>query len=820
MRLADGPPGVMIREPATALPATMALAATFSAHEGVAAGEVIGRDARALGVAVTLQPYINLYRDPADGRAYNTYGEDPVLCGIIGAAVIQGIQSQGVMAQAKHFVAYDGSTAVRVDGQALRELYAAPFQDAIDAGVASMMGAYNRVNGTYACGSRSLLTDLLRGEMGFEGFVTSDWGAVHGTEYLLAGTDMEMPGTKLVAPGLAQMHTYYATAEHSTANLADLIAGGSCGSTPEEAEHPGSAVIGPVQATDPGLSRTIKEALLRGTMAEADITLAARRVLGQMLRFGFLDGNAPCRVLPQSIEQNAAVAQRIAERSATLLKNDGMLPLAPASLSSLALIGAGATQAVTIGRAGEKALGHVGRHVSPHEAIARTSTKPPAQIRLAMADDMEGIPIAAGHWAAPGLRRSHLGGSSEVTFDATLDFTSSNGCALGPDSSLRWDGMLKVVEAGDYDINLQILGGTGRLSVDGELRGVTTSREVNGGSLQALQDNVLPTRDGLNNLRRRIHLSAGLHRVIVETGPDGSHQPLQVRLNWVVPQRRTETWDEAIAAARESHTALVFAWGRNRPILGLPGRQNELIEAVAAVNANTCVVLNVSDPIAMPWLDKVRAVLLMWYPGDEGGWATANVLLGRVNPGGRLPFTWIKSLDQNVAHDPRHPERSAKGTNGVTDYSEGLLIGYRWADSQHLDPLFPFGYGLSYTRFDYGELLLERDAENNLTVRVAIRNVGTVAGDEVPQVYLLAPAMPEPGVQFAPRVLVGFERVTLGPGAERQLAIHVPERRLQHWDEALHRWQLCSQPRVIEVGPSSREARLQALLAPLDVESP
>src|SRR6187401_1329282 len=193
LRFADGPPGVLVRRASTGMPATLAMAATFSRAEAAANGGVIGRDARALGVDVILEPYINLYRDPTFERAYNTLGEDPVLTGTLAAQFVVAAQRQGVMAQAKHFVAYDGADDAIVDGQALREVYLVPFKAVVDAGVASVMCSYNRINGIHSCGNQETLKRILRGEYGFRGFVTSDWGATHGGEFITRGLDMEQP---------------------------------------------------------------------------------------------------------------------------------------------------------------------------------------------------------------------------------------------------------------------------------------------------------------------------------------------------------------------------------------------------------------------------------------------------------------------------------------------------------------------------------------------------------------------------------------------------------------------------------------------------
>jgi beta-glucosidase len=283
---------------------------------------------------------------------------------------------------------------------------------------------------------------------------------------------------------------------------------------------------------------------------------------------------------------------------------------------------------------------------------------------------------------------------------------------------------------------------------------------------------------------------------------------VQVRLAWVNPEQRSADYQRAIDVARHARKVVVFAWSRNRPAFALPGDQDQLIADVAAVNPNTIVVLNISEPIAMPWLNRVKAVLLMWYPGDEGGRATANVLTGRVSPAGRLPFTWPKVLQHNVANDPAHPERSSAGVEGKTIYSEGLFIGYRWFDQQQLSPLFAFGYGLSYTHFDYSDLRVRAAEGGGLAVGVQLRNSGAVAGDEVVQLYLGAPEHAPAGVQFAVRALAAFERVHLGAGESRQVLLHVAPRSLQYWSVAQQTWVSASGPRKVYVGGSERDLPL------------
>jgi beta-glucosidase len=268
--------------------------------------------------------------------------------------------------------------------------------------------------------------------------------------------------------------------------------------------------------------------------------------------------------------------------------------------------------------------------------------------------------------------------------------------------------------------------------------------------------------------------------------------------------------DAAIAAAKKAKTAVVFVWTRLTPVFGLPGDQDKLVEEVAAVNPNTVVVLNTSQPVALPWVDKVKGVVEMWWPGDEGGWSTANVLLGKVSPAGRLPVTWAKALTDYAATDPAHPERSKKGVDGKTTYSEGVNVGYRWFDKQDLEPLFPFGYGLSYTTFEYSGLKTARAEDGGVDVTVQIRNTGSVDSDEVAQVYLGAPATAPEGVQFPVRALVAFDRVHVPAGQTRTVTAHVPIRQLQYWSTKEQKWVTATGARTLSAGGSSRSLPLHA----------
>jgi len=827
LRMSDGPPGVLTRQPSQAETATMGLAATFSAADAKLNGEVVGREAKSLGIDIVLEPFINIDRDITFARGYNTYGEDPVLTGIIGANFIQGVQGQGVMSQAKHYVAYDtDGSNVYVDQQALHEIYVAPFIDAVQADVSSIMCSYNKVNGVQACGNPDTLVKILRDEVGFKGFVTSDWGAVHAANFINNGLDMEMPGVgPKDSPMSSMIFSFFTTEKPENApppkfNTA-LLAGFFGGNLPEEPK-PKPFDMGAF-GTGKDVHTNFWNLRQEGKLDDATITRAAGRVLYEINKFGYLDHPTPGQSGPKdpavhATEANADAIRKTAEDAAVLLKNEGhILPLKASE--SVALIGPGAGQTVAIGTAGERSIGWPWRQIGTVEAIQKID--PSVHVTYAVEDDMTGTPIPAALWThdngKPGLARTpgapDAFQTGNIYNDPLLDFTEKNGKALPANSVFTWAGTLNIPATGSYWIYLQLLGAAGSLEIDSKhVAGANGMRGgVHGDTVLGGKDGLMPTTDGLDNLRTAIDLTAGPHKVAVHIEGDTSNHPAQVRLAWVTPEQRKQNHEAAIAAAKSAKTAVVFAWSRGKTDFTLPGNaeydQDKLIEEIAAVNPNTVVVLNVSQPIAMPWLGKVKGVLQMWWPGDEGGWATANILLGKTSPAGRLPFTWAKKLTDYPATDPAHPERSSKGVNGKTTFSEGINVGYRWFDLKKIEPQFPFGFGLSYTTFAYANLKTEPAAEGGIVVEFDVKNTGPVASDEVPQIYLGRPEHKFPG-EFPEHALVAFDRIHLNPNESKRVRIIVPLHRLQFWSTEAGKWTTATGPRAVLVGSSSRSLDL------------
>ena len=424
--------------------------------------------------------------------------------------------------------------------------------------------------------------------------------------------------------------------------------------------------------------------------------------------------------------------------------------------------------------------------------------------------------------------------SAATQIDATLDYTGTN--TLAPGKTYTWTGNLTAASADTYNLQLQRSAtdptianptgiGTLALEVDGANR--TLNSPVPGGPVP-----ILLTEDGLFNVGAAVPLSAGIHTVkITYTVPTaitaplpaaGPTPPVNLRFNWSAVK---STIAAAADAARDAKVAVVFAndspGGNSTPDRDpatLQAGQDDLIAAVAAANPNTVVVLNTGSSVTMPWVDKVKAILEMWLPGQEGGDATAQMLLGQADPGGKLPMTFPNNVTPFTGHPERFPGVNADGvaaTSGPTTetYSEGVQMGYRWYDEQGVTPLFPFGHGLSYTSFQYSGLNAHRSRDGGLDVRVTITNTGSVAGDEVPQVYLGRPSTPLPdGVQSVPQSLAGFTRVHLPPGGSTTLRIHVAPRQLSYWSTAVGNWIVATGDRPVMIGSSSRDHRLTTVV--------
>lgn len=718
VRLTDGPLGVRTDEPATAFPSSPALAATFDPDLAERFGRALGREATARGQDVLLGPGTNLIRVPHCGRNFEYFSEDPVHAGAFAAAVTEGIQSAGVVATPKHYVANGQETrraevSAEVDEPVLRELYLPAFRDAVAAGAGSVMSSYNRVNGTYASEHEGLLTDVLKGEWGFDGYVVSDW---FGTESVVdsanAGLDLQMPGTSVeellesmgIAPDAGSEPTDGdAPAVDETAAVDDAEGPGA---GEEEAAPEGlfdatedSPFAGGMPDPRSGgrYATELGPAVERGDVPESRLDDMVTRILRSLDAVGHLDGEASGDDETSGDEQAGALdtpehrdlAATIATRGTVLLKNDGVLPLADDA--DVAVVGPNVDEALLGGGGSSEVTPFV--RTTPREGIE------------ARADGA--VTVARGLPRVEGISM----------FEAMGD-------AGGPE------------------------GGTGRP-----------------GPLDA------------------------------EGGDE-----------------RSVDIEGAASAAADADVAVVFVRDRateaaDRDSLRLPGRQDDLIAAVADAADRTVVVANASGPIETPWRDAVDAVLAAWYPGQAHGEAAAAVLYGDADPGGRLPVTFAPEDAYPTADERRFP-----GVGGEAVYDEGLLVGYRHFDATDAEPTYPFGHGHSYAEFRYEGV----EAVGPSTVEATLSNVGDRPGREVVQAYVgaadtpAAPDVPDDRPR-PPRELAGFAAVALDPGESTTVEIDLDERAFGRYDESAG-WTVDAGEYVVEAGRSSRDRRGSATI--------
>ncbi|MBT2450893.1 glycoside hydrolase family 3 protein [Streptomyces sp. ISL-43] len=735
LRLADGPAGVRVAERATALPAPVLLASAFDPALAREYGRVIGREGRALGQDVLLSPMANLIRTPYAGRNFETFSEDPKLTADLVGEVVRGIQDEGLIAAVKHFALNNqekGRDTVDVVAteQTLHETELRGFEAAVAAGAGAVMGAYNKVNGVYACENKPLLDELLRGRWGFDGWVMSDRDAAHSTVASIgAGLDMEMPGG-----------THYGA--------------------------------------------PLREAVRGGSVHESAVDLAVRRILVTMDRFGLLAEHPAARPA-RDAAAGAKVARQVAVAGAVLLRNEyATLPLTGAAARSVAVIGpTGRTPFVSGGGSA-----HVvpAAAAGPLAAIRQRAGKG-STVSYALGEDLYGRPLPV-KLLAPGTALDDRG--------------------VEPGRTWTYEGAFRLAADDEWTLLIHYTGKRPSVRLDGEelfpvRQGV--AEHFAGGLLGSAPD-------GLTVRRHTLALKAGEHRLAVsaEGGPKGQ----RLRLRHTTKATRAADLAEAVKAAKEARSVVLFAYedateGSDRTSLGLPGGQAALIQAVAAANPRTTVVLNTSSSTTMPWLPRTGAVLQMYYPGQEGAGATADVLFGDVDPGGRLTQTF--PADERVtpvgAELMRYP-----GVGGRQEYSEGVHVGHRWYDAQRVAPLFPFGHGLSYTTWEYDKLVVRPGADHGrrggLRVEFTVRNTGRRTGTEVAQVYV-GPS-PDLKLDQPVRALAGYRRLTLAPGRAQRVVMDIDARTLSSWDPERDAWVVGTGRRGVFAGRSSRELPLRA----------
>lgn len=769
--MSDGPIGVRgVRwtadDPSVALPSPTALAATWDPALARRAGRLLAQEARRKGVHVLLAPTVNLHRSPLGGRHFECYSEDPLLTGGIGTGYVSGVQDGGVGTTVKHFVANDAETdRFTVDNvvtpRPLRELYLAPFEAIVkNAHPWGIMAAYNQVNGATMTEHRYLQNEVLRGEWGFDGYIVSDWLAARSTVAdITGGLDVAMPGPRTVY---------------------------------------GGALAAAVRA---------------GEVEESVVDGAVRNVLRLAARVGALDGVDPVVTDPPAGIDGAALAREIAHRSFVLVANRAVagaggpvLPLDASRVRRVALIGAAARDARVLG--GGSATVYPERIVSPLDGL--TAALPDGCLTYTVgADPSEGL-TAAEKGFSLGARCRDADGT--VIADGAL-----------PSGHIQWIGTDLPVGVTHDNLHSVEIHGEFTPRESGEhtfgTRGLGAFTLTVGG--EVLWDGAQPMGDesdpfaaffGAPTDRGRVRLTEGepvavslFHPVLKPAGESLAGVVFGL-LHEGPRQDPDELIAEAVAAARDADTAVVVvatteqveSEGFDRVNLRLPGRQDDLVRAVAAVNPRTVVVVNAGSPVELPWRDAVAAVLLSWFPGQEGGTALADVLLGTEEPGGRLPTTWPAVLADA-------PVTEVVPTDGALHYREGLFIGYRGYDRAGTAPAYAFGHGLGYTTWEYESLEVTPDSAS-----VRVRNTGGRRGREVVQIYLA----PSTDGEFArpARWLAGFAVVEAAAGGTAEVEIALPRRAFEVWDERADSWTYLRGPYEVRAAHALDDERLSATL--------
>lgn len=780
LRSHDGPSGISV-EGATAFPAALGLAATFDTDLAQRYGAAIAREARDNGSAIWLGPATDITRQPLSGRLAENLGEDPHLVGTIARAEVDGAKSQNVMTTVKHYGAnvqeyarmgfvgestdwlammkYCFSETQCIDvplgyrtpainenipEQALREIYQAPVIATVKGdGADSVMCAYNQVNGLPACENPDLLSSL---KSEFSGFVIPD--------YLAAQRDA-------VAAALA-----------------------------------GTDIAG----FDNGNQQRTAEMYTSGQIPEEILNDSDFRILHALFASGVYDNPAVATGQPVSRPEHVQLATEVAAKGMVLLKNtDNILPLSTSQDTSIAVIGPTGMDAIyTEGGSGPSVPVSAATAVTPLAGIQERAGGTTSVIHSqGSAGDIGATQLVPATWTAKFWDTAKPKGAPAFTrTDSTiaLNGVPQTPVKLTTPFSATWTATIDPPETGLYRFTT-LVSGDMTLAVNGKTVIDARKPTSNCGGGRDYPEQAMVSLEAGKPVTLEVKYSSISNTICVASN--------NINLAWQTPSQ--SQIPAAVAAAENAEVAIVVVnaasgEGSDRNTLKLPGDQNHLIEAVADANPRTVVVLNTAGPVLMPWLDKVEGVIQAWYPGQTFGTALAKVLYGDINPSGRLPLTFPASAKQGPV-----AATSAALTGdetGSLNFDEGIYVGYRWYDMARQTPLFPFGFGLSYTSFSYSNLTVVPD-DTGATLTVDVRNEGSRAGTATPQFYLGAPTG-DYDAQFARYSLAAYQRVTLDAGESETVSVRIDNDQLRYWDTASHSWQFAEGGRTISVGDSVR----------------
>ncbi len=759
LNLTNGPNGVGDK-PGTCFPTGVAMASTWDEKLINEVGIAIGKEARAKDCDILLGPCVNIHRTPLGGRNFESYSEDPFLSGRMGVNFINGVQSQRVAASLKHYALNNqessrGSYSAEVDERALREIYLSPFEMIVkETQPMTVMAAYNKFRGEHCTESKYLLSDILRAEWGFEGFIMSDWDATHSTVPAAnAGMDLEMPGKP----------KYF--------------------------------------------NENLLKAVREGNVSEEEIDNKVRRVLNIYFKIGVFDNPETQPKGALDTPEHRELAAQTAREAIVLLKNkEALLPLNKSEIKTIAVIGPNAAVARLGGGGSSEVIPFYS--VPPLEGIkAKAGQNIKILFNEGAAITQTDFPVIPAEYLQPpeandgqtGLKAEYfnnqtMSGNPVVTrIDKNIDFNwgqSAPDSKIDPDKfSARWTGKLTAPKSGRIRIGTNSNDGS-YLYINGLL--VVNNWGMHGPKLKSAEIVVEKGKQ---------------YDIMVEYYEGGNNA--SIKLEWQLEKPQLKFDSEAIEIAKKADVAIIFAglspeWegeGFDRENMDLPGAQDALINAVAKANKNTIVVLNNGTPVTMTkWINKVPAVVEAWYLGQETGNAIADVLFGDYNPSGKMPVTFPVKYEDNPSY-PWYLKEKDKAVMG-----EGLYVGYRYYDSKKVKPLFPFGYGLSYTTYEYSNLELNQKEGGIVEVRLSVKNSGKCAGSEVVQLYVHDV---KASVDRPDKELKGFARVSLNPAESKTVSITLDKRAFSFYDVKTKKWLAEKGEFEILVGASSKDIRLK-----------
>ena len=765
VKMTDGPIGArgdsVSGATSACFPSASCLSSSWDKDSVEEIAKAIGIEAKSKDADVLLGPTINLHRHPLGGRHFECYSEDPLLTGELASSYVKGVQSVGVSACLKHFIGNDTEyqrhfVSSNIDDRTLRELYLLPFEMGVKAGSLSVMSAYNQLNNVFCSSNEQILTNILKEEWNFPGYVVSDWGAAQDTiGNANGGLDCEMPG--------------------------------------------------PARSWGENLVKAVNN----GKVDEEVVDDKVRRILRVADFTGRLDDPTESPEQSNDLEEDRLLIRTAGSEGMVLLKNDQVLPFKKETMKKLAVIGPNALKG--------QYLGGGSASLNPHYVV-----HPLEGLKSAFGDSAE-INYAKGchtYKFLPGISSDLFKENDgfKVEFYNGQDFEGSpietkilkgnkfwamGGFGLDivaqserPSLSVRFSGELQPEHSGEYNFEIFSIGPS-KLSINGENLIDNWSSQEPGDAFFGM---------GSAPKREKIKFEKGkTYSLEVEYKWEGRFPAVQIGMQ---PPDQFDLMEEAINLAKEADAVVLIAgtnsdWeteGNDRANLDLPSNQNELIETICKLNKNTVVVLNTGSPCEMPWIDNVNAILQCWFPGQEFGNSLADILIGKVNPSGKLPTTFPKKLSDTPAYS------TYPGKDLQMDYEEGLFIGYRWYDRESIEPLFPFGHGLSYTSFEYSNLRAIPPKGNSSVAafEVDITNTGDVAGKEVLQGYI---TVNKSQIERPQKELKKFEKISLESGETKKVKFELSEKDLSFWSTENNAWQVEPAEYLFSIGASATDIK-------------